>query len=111
MKTENLENLKMEMLRNLESTSNISTCQGHHEEPEISPINEIWFWTSTAVLTLVVIVGILSNSLVLYFANTKRNRGTMRHLNTVVKHLAVSDLLYGVLACPCMCVWWKMGKI
>ena len=89
---------------------NLSICQVHQEESQISQINEVWFWTSTAISTLIVIFGIISNSLVLYFAKTKTMTGSLRHLNTVVKHLAVSDLLYGVLACPLMSVYWKMGK-
>ena len=81
------------------------------EEFQIDQIIEILFWTGTAISTLIVIVGIIANSLVLYFASTKSLTGTLCHLNTVVKHLAASDLLYGVIAFPLVCVYWKMGKI
>ena len=99
-----------EGLAYLETTMNTSICQGHQEESQISQINEILFWTSTAISTLIVVFGILSNSLVLYFSKTKTMAGSLRHLNTVVKHLAVSDLLYGLLACPLMSLYWKTGK-
>ena len=81
------------------------------EESQNDQIIEILFWTGTAISALIVIVGIISNILVLYFASTKPLVGALRHLNRVVKHLAASDLLYAVTAIPISTAYWKMGKI
>ena len=88
-----------------------TSLHAYHEESQNDQTIDILFWTGTAISILIVIVGIIANSLVLYFASTKSLTGTLCHLNTVVKHLAASDLLYGVIAFPLVCVYWKMGKI
>ena len=99
------------MIYPLLSTPNASSYQSHQQESQISQTDEVVFWTATAVSTLIVIFGTIANSLVLYFANKESLTGRpLRHLNTVVKHLAVADLLYGVLACPLFYAYWKMGK-
>ena len=98
------------MSNQLASTPNVPTCQSHQEESKINQINEVLFWTAAAVCCLIVLFGVIANTLVIYFANQEPSTGTLRHLNNVVKHLAVSDLLYGVLATPLILAYWKMGK-
>ena len=79
---------------------------------ELSPVIEVWFWAAVAVSTVTTILGTVSNGLVIYFASKNpMKKGPLRYLNTVVKHLAVSDLLYGVLSSPCTFVYWKMGNM
>ena len=89
---------------------NVSICQSHQEEVQIDQINEALFWTAATVSSLIVILGVIANVLVIYFANQEPPAGTLRHLNKVVKHLAVSDILYGVLGMPLSLAYWKTGK-
>ena len=95
----------------MESQPNVSACQSHQEEPTVNQINEGLFWAVVATAASISIFGAIANSLVMYFAYQEPSTGTLRHLNRVVKHLAVSDILYNVLACPLSLVNWKMGKI
>ena len=71
---------------------------------------EVWFWLLAAFLMLVVAMGTVLNSLVIHFTNQRSLEGTFRHLNTVVRNLAVSDLLYGLLACPLLLQNIRMRK-
>ena len=98
------------MANRLSLPPNVSICQSHQEEVQIDQINEALFWTTASVSSLIVIFGVIANILVIYFANQEPPSGTLHHLNKVVKHLAVSDLLYGVLANPLFMAYWKTGK-
>ena len=55
-------------------------------------------------------IGIVLNVLVIYFANQTKLPKAFGHLNAAVKHLAVSDLLYALVACPVLLVNFRMGK-
>ena len=90
--------------------SNVSACQGHQAESQINQFNEILFWAVSIVCILVVLFGVIANILVIYFAHQEPWTGTLRYLNKAVKHLAIADLLYGVLGIPLTLSYWKMGK-
>ena len=92
-----------------ETIANASSCQIQGES-QISKINEIWFWVSTIIIILIIVFGAMSNGLVIYFATHTPMIGPLRHINMVVKHLAVSDLLYGLLACPSQAAYWRLSK-
>ena len=92
------------------SAPNVSACQNNQQEFQINQINEVLFWTAAAVSTLMTILGTIANCLVIYFSIQEPWTGTLRHLNKAVKHLAVSNLLYGLLGCPMSLAYWKMGK-
>ena len=94
----------------LASTPNVSARQSQQEESQINQVNDVLFWTVSAVCILIVIFGAIANTLVIYFANQEPSTVTLRHLNKAVKHLAVSDLLYGVLGIPLSLAYWRMGK-
>ena len=98
------------MANRLALPPNVSICQSHQEEVQIDQINESLFWTAAVVSSLVVIFGVIANILVIYFANQEPPSGTLHHLNKVVKHLAASDVLYGVLGIPLSLAYWRMGK-
>ena len=98
------------MANQLALPPNVSICQSHQEEVQIDQINEALFWTAAVVSSMIVIFGVIANILVIYFANQEPPSGTFRHLNKVVIHLAVSDLLNGVLANPFLLAYWKTGK-
>ena len=94
----------------LRLTPNASSCQSHQEEIHLNEINEVLFWITTSISALIVILGTVANALVLYYAKQEPSIGPLRHLNKVVTHLAVSDLLYGVLASPLILAYWYMGN-
>ena len=93
------------------SQQNVSACQSHQGAAEINQINQVLFWTAAVVSILISIFGVIANCLVIYFANQEPSTGALRHLNQVVKHLAVADMLYGVLVSPCSLAYWKIGKL
>ena len=95
----------------LRSTLNGSSCQTHQGESQLTEIQEVLFWITTVVSALIIVPGVLANILVLYYAKQEPSTGPLRHLNRVVKNLAVSDLLFGVLATPLSSYYWYMGKI
>ena len=91
-------------------TQNVSACQSHQEGSQLNEINEILLWITAAVSTIIVTLGAVANTLVLYYAKQEPPTGILIHLNRVVKHLAISDLLYGVLATPLALAHWKISK-
>ena len=93
------------------SPPNASACQNHQEQSQINQTNEIFFWTTVVISALIVIFGVIANTFVIYFAHQEKSTTTLRYLNTVVKHLAISDLLYGVLGRSGDLIVWRMGKI
>ena len=60
--------------------------------------------------TLTCIIGIIGNCLVIYLASRKPKEDTFRHLNTVVRNLAVTDFLYSILGSPLTMVYWILSK-
>ena len=82
------------------------------EDTLISKEQEVLMWVLTAFCALTSMVGILGNGFVLYFASSHKSEfGTFRYLNKVVKHLAVADLMYSILAAPLQMLYWTQGKI
>ena len=82
------------------------------EDSLISLESKILMWVLCAVCALTSIVGFLGNGFVLYFAHSHKSEfGAFRYLNKVVKHLAVADLMYGVLAAPLQMLYWTQGTI
>ena len=101
------------MIYRLAPTPNASSCENYQQQSQINQINEALFWTAAAVCTLIALFGIIANGLVIYFAKHDLQMiysRTLRHINTVVKHLAVSNLLYGLVGCPLLLAYWKEGK-
>ena len=91
------------------STPNASSCHSYQDKSEVDQINEGLFWTSALICSLIAVFGMIANGVVLYFANKEPFAGALRHINTVVKHLAVSDSLYGLLSTPFSLVYWYQG--
>ena len=57
-------------------------------------------WLPNALYVIIGIIGITGNGLVVYCAHKSRDTGMFRHLNKVVRNLAITDLLYGVCGIP-----------
>ena len=70
-----------------------------------TPMNEYeknkgTFWAIVTIYLLVALVAIAGNGLVLYASFTRRNLGSLRHFDIVIKSLAVNDLLLGLIGIP-----------
>ena len=89
-----------EQILNIMATMNITA---HIENQKYF---EIWFWLMIATITLICIVGILGNGLVIYVAYQKLKPGALRHLNKVVRNLAITDFLFNILAAPGIMMYW-----
>ena len=73
---------------------------------------ESWiaFYISVAICALMGLVSVLGNGLVVYISNKKKDSGKFRFVNRVVKHLAVSDFLYGMIGIPFTIIFWLWGE-
>ena len=98
------------MIYRSDLAQNVSFCQNYQDESETDQINEGLFWTTATICSLIAMFGMIANGIVLYFANQQPFIGALRHLNTVVIHLAVANFLYGLLGCPLSLLYWKKGK-
>ena len=76
---------------------------------ELKEIGDIAFYVSTCLIGLIGIFCILGNGLVLYISRKNQDFGGFQEVNSVVKNLAASDFLFGVIGCPCTIVWWYWG--
>ena len=89
------------------------TATGRHHQPNITTRKEaqdVFLWSYITVETLCCTAGVLGNGMVIYLANQNRQREAFRYLNKVVRNLAVTDLLYCVLAIPVTLTWWIWSK-
>ena len=86
--------------------SNVSVQSG------LSGSEESWiaFYVSVVICVLMGIVSVLGNGLVVYISRLKKDSGKFQYVNKVVKHLALSDFLYGVIGIPCTIIFWQWGK-
>ena len=50
------------------------------------------------------LVAVTSNSLVLYAAFSRKNSNHLKYLDDAIRSLAVTDLLFGLIAIPCKIV-------
>ena len=72
--------------------------------------NSIVFYLSVVLSVIAGIISIFGNGLVLYASTTKRDRGRFLYVNLVVKNLALSDFLFGLIGMPCAILYWYWGK-
>ena len=66
--------------------------------------HKAFFWGGVALYLCLSIIAIAGNGLVLYTSFTNFNMGSLRHLDTVIKSLAMADLLFGLIGIPCKIV-------
>ena len=95
---------------NLISLTRIGATQSKDSD-SIEPVAVIVFWCSVVICVLIGIFSSLGNGLVLYISNKNVDFGGFQEVNLVVKNLATSDFLFGVLGCPLTIVWWYWGKL
>ena len=90
------------------STSNASSCEEKSTGQTAGSDAQTWILMGITLLSG--IMGVIGNGLVIYFSKTGHLAGTFRHLNKVVRSLAVVDFLFSILAVPCQVAYWYFGK-
>ena len=92
-------------------TSNTSSCQGQGgSQAKVEDSSEMQLWALIAASMVIAIMGIIGNGAVIYFSTRGRLEGTFRHLNKVVRNLAITDFLFSILAVPLQIAYWYLGK-
>ena len=68
----------------------------------------IAFWFSAVICAITAVVSIFGNGMVIYVASSKDDLSRFKYMNWAVKNLAISDLMYGIIAVPLTIVhmWW-----
>ena len=82
-----------------------------HQPPtslETAPL--VFFWISVTLCFLMGMLSSFGNGLVLYVSNKKDDFGGYSQVNWVVKNLALSDMLFGLIGCPLTIVLWTWSK-
>ena len=62
------------------------------------------FWTYVGFYICIAIVAVIGNTCVLVATYGSRNSGPLRHLDTSIKSLAFTDMLFGLVGVPCRLV-------
>ena len=62
-----------------------------------------------SVYLCIALVAVVGNGLVLFVSLTNRNQGELKHLDCVIRSLAVTDLLFGLIGIPCRIIAAKMA--
>ena len=70
----------------------------------------VFFWISVTLCFLMGMLSSFGNGLVLYVSNKKDDFGGYSQVNWVVKNLALSDMLFGLIGCPLTIVLWTWSK-
>ena len=73
-------------------------------------MSEVFHWITIAFCTVACVIGIVGNGLVVYFVHKTHETGTFRHLSKVVRNLAITDFLLGLIGAPLLMVRWTWGK-
>jgi hypothetical protein len=73
--------------------------------------NEILFWGFAFVCLSISIITIIGNGIVFFVSHQTRNTTRLRHLDGVVKSLAVTDFLFGLLGAPMIAVNYYLRKL
>ena len=68
------------------------------------------FWCFSAVCLSIAIVTIIGNGMVLAVAKRKQNLSRLRYFDGIVKSLAVTDLLFGLIGVPLMITNYYLGR-
>ena len=69
------------------------------------------FWCFVSVCIVIAIIGIIGNGLVIYASHQSRSSGRFRYLDSVIKSLAVTDFLFGLVGTPLIITTYYLGKL
>ena len=82
----------------------------HQPPASLETASLIFFWISVTLCFLMGMLSSFGNGLVLYVSNKKNDFGGYSQINWVVKNLALSDMLFGLIGCPLTIVLWTWSK-
>ena len=68
------------------------------------------FWTFASVCILIAILAVLGNGLVISVSHETRSTGRLRYLDNVVKSLAVTDFLFGLVGTAIVITGHYLGE-
>ena len=71
--------------------------------------NKFLFWCFASVCLCVALVTITGNGIVIVVSGKKRNMARLKHFDGIVKSLAVTDFLFGVIGVPLIVVNYYLG--
>ena len=72
--------------------------------------NKVLFWCFAFVCLCISIITIIGNGIVFVVSHQSRNTTRLRHLDGVVKSLAVTDFLFGLLGTPMIAINYYLSK-
>ena len=79
----------------------INLSDNAHKPMPMCHRNNVTFWGFNVIYLSVALVATVGNGLVLYAAYKNRNHGPLKVLDNVIKSLAISDMLFGLVGMPC----------
>ena len=72
--------------------------------------NKPLLWSTGFVCIVISIICIIGNGMVIYVSHQTRNTGRFNYLDGVVKSLAVTDFLFGLIGIPVIITTYYLGK-
>ena len=81
------------------------------EERSIYQGNILIFWIFATTITCIGLIAVVANGIVLYITTFYKNNGPLKSLDSVIKSLAVADMLFGLIGIPCRLIGaWNIGS-
>ena len=77
------------------SRSNENFSQVFYEQ------NKVIFWVCSVIYSCIALVAVTGNGLVLYAAHGDKHLGRLQNFDVVIKSLALTDMLFGLVGMPC----------
>ena len=72
--------------------------------------NKALFWTDTTLFVFIGLITTVGNGLVLYAAYGNKNHGPLRYLDSAIKSLALTDMLFGFIGTPLIILGYYTGN-
>ena len=60
-----------------------------------------WFCLWGMLYVIIALIAVVGNGMVLYASYGNKNTGRLQYLDSLIKSLAVTDMLYGLIGIPC----------
>ena len=72
--------------------------------------NKLMFWCFAFICISIAVVAMIGNGIVVLVSYKNRHTTRLQHLNSIVRSLAVTDFLFGLLGTPLIIVNFYVGK-
>ena len=81
------------------------------EESSTYQGNRLIFWVFATTMICIGLIAVVANGSVLYITTFYKNNGPLKSLDSVIKSLAVADMLFGLIGIPCKLIGaWNIGS-